>query len=164
MSVLRKDFQKRLRSYGLQSLPEIVISLHQAFKDRAKEVCTGKNPYNEKAHLYVNGHTHIPGLFDSTEDNFVHVDTGSWKKLMKRMPAYFHFPSVFVPYFDLNYLSCSLSDDKKNINIELRSWPKQFTPKLTLLEKLLIKKHKNIPKPYEEDTCIDAVNFPLRNC
>ncbi|MFC1655243.1 metallophosphoesterase [Patescibacteria group bacterium] len=164
MSLVRKDFQKRLRSYGVQSLSEVVVSIHQAFKDRAKEVCSGKNPYKKKAHLYVNGHTHIPGLFDLKKDNFVHVDTGSWKKLMKRMPTYFHFPGVFVPYYDLNYLSCSLSEDKKGVNVELRSWPKQFTPQLTFLEKLTIKKNKNIPKPYKEDTCIEAINFPLHNC
>ncbi len=164
MSLLRKDFRKRLRSYGVQSLSEVVISLHQAFKDRAKEVCSGKNSYKKKAHLYVNGHTHIPGIFNLKKYNFIHVDTGSWKKLMKRMPAYLHFPGVFVPYYDLNYLSCSFSKDKKEVNVELRSWPKQYTPKLTLLEKFTIKRRKNIPKPYKEDTCIEAINFPLHNC
>lgn len=164
ISLVRKDFKKRIRLYGVQSLSEILISLHQAFKNRAKEVCSGKNPYNKKSHLYVNGHTHIAGLFTPEEENFVHVDTGSWKKLMKQVPAYFHFPGVFVPYYDLTYLSCRLSDDRKSVNVELRSWPKEFSPKLTLLERITIKKHKNIPKPYKEDTCTAAINFPLRNC
>jgi UDP-2,3-diacylglucosamine pyrophosphatase LpxH len=159
VSLVRKDFIKRLRSYGVQSLTEILLSLQEAYRKRAKAVCKGDNPYKEKTDFYVNGHTHIADLHRSKKGGFIHGDSGSWKKLMKRMSAYFNFPIIFVPYYDLSYITCSRSGDE--INLELRSWPKEYKSKLTILERLTLKKRKKIPKPFKKDTCKKSLRIPL---
>jgi hypothetical protein len=92
-------------------------------------------------------------------DNKIYADSGSWKQLMKRMSARFRFPSVYVPYYSLTYITCELDDDI--VNVQLREWPKKFTPKLTLLEQIAIKRRKNIPKAVLKDTLIKEVNVPV---
>lgn len=160
LSFVKKDFQKKLKDYyGLQSLTEILVSRENAYHKRAIEVMAGDNPYKQKAEMYINGHTHMSNLIENIVDNKIYADSGSWKQLMKRMSARFRFPSVYVPYYSLTYITCELDDDI--VNVQLREWPKKFTPKLTLLEQIAIKRRKNIPKAVLKDTLIKEVNVPV---
>jgi UDP-2,3-diacylglucosamine pyrophosphatase LpxH len=155
LSFLRKDFYKRLKSYGVVSLSEIIISKHNAYLEKAVKVTSGDNPYKQKADMYVTGHTHSAELKKDEKNSFIFADTGSWRQLIHRMKAYFSFPPVFYPYFELTYLS--LSTDSKDLKIELRSWPKEFTPNLTILEKIAIKRAKTAPKPVLHDKLIKEI-------
>jgi len=155
LSFLRKDFYKRLKSYGVVSLSEIIVSKHKAYMEKAAEVTAGVNPYKQKADMYVTGHTHSAELKKDEKNSFIFGDTGSWRQLIHRMNAYFSFPPVFYPYFELTYLS--LSTDTKDLKIELRSWPKEFTPNLTILEKIAIKRAKTAPKPVLHDKLIKEI-------
>jgi len=157
ISLLRKDFSKRLHQYGIQSLHEIIISKTRSFAEHAEAVVKGENPYHQKANLYVTGHTHSAELKEFKDNNFIFADTGSWKQLMKRMPAYLNFPSVFFPYYSLTYLTCT--NTKDGIDIQLRAWPKDFMPSLSLLERFAIKRKKHVPKPYLVDTLIKGIHI-----
>jgi len=152
VSLLRKDFQKRLREYGIQSLSEILISKQRSYEEKAHEVLDGKNPYNKKADLYITGHTHAAELHK--QENHIFADTGSWKQLTKRIPGYFRLPSIFYPYYLLSYLVVYEQPD--NITVELRAWPKSYTPNLTILEKIFIKRRKYVPLPVLEDTLLKS--------
>jgi UDP-2,3-diacylglucosamine pyrophosphatase LpxH len=150
-SLLRKGFQKRLNEYGLQSISDILVSKKHAYETHAKEVINKKNPYNEKADLYVNGHTHEATL-DEHFEGAVYADTGSWKQLMKRMTTRLRLPSVFYPYYSLTYLQCTQLEE--GLKVELREYPKDYQADLTILEKLAFKKTKDLPKPVKSDTLI----------
>lgn len=153
-SVLRRDFQKRLNEYGLQSLTEILVSKKHAYESNAAEVINKNNPYNEKAHLFVNGHTHEACL-DKDFEGAVYADTGSWKQLMKRMATRLRFPSVFYPYYSLTYLKCTQLDNE--VKVELRQRPKKYKPELTILEKIALIKSKDLPQPVGTDTLVNDV-------
>jgi len=152
-SLLRRGFQKRLNEFGLQSLSEILISRKHAYEHNAKEVINKNNPYNEKADLFVNGHSHEAALDENFEGG-VYADTGSWKQLMQRMATRFRFPSVFYPYYALSYLICTQIDD--GLKVELRQRPKTYKPDLTILEKIALKKSKNLPQPVASDTLLKS--------
>ena len=78
---------------------------------------------------------------------------------MKRTLARVRFPSVFVPYFALSYLTCEQKDNK--VNIELRQWPKEYEQRLTFFEKIAIKKNKETPCPIKEDRLVKAVQMDI---
>jgi hypothetical protein len=157
-SVIRKGFKKRLNEFGLQSISEIIVSKKHAYENNAKKVINGQNPYKEKVDLYVNGHTHEATL-DNDFHGAVYADTGSWKQLMKRMTTRLRLPSVFYPYYSLTYLQCTQTDD--GLKVELRERPKEYTPDLTILEKIALKKSKHLPKPVKADTLLNktVINF-----
>lgn len=151
-SLLRKGFHKRLHEYGLQSLTDVLVSRKHAYETHAKEVINKNNPYNQKADLYVNGHTHEATL-DKNFNGAVYADTGSWKQLMKRMTTRLRMPSVFYPYYSLTYLQCTQLDD--GLKVELRECPKEYKPDLTIFEKLALKKTKDLPHPVNADRLIN---------
>jgi len=151
ISLLRKGFQKRLNEYGIQSLTDIIVSRIHTYESHAKEVINGNNPYKQKADIYVNGHTHESTLDDNFEGS-IYADTGSWKQLMKRMATRLKLPSVFYPYYALTYLQCTQLDD--SVKVELRAYPKEYKPILTILERFALKKGKDLPKPFLNDTLI----------
>ncbi len=149
-SVIRKGFKRRLNEYGLQSISEIIVSKKHAYESNAKKVINGENPFKQKVDLYVNGHTHEAALDDDFE-GAVYADAGSWKQLMKRMTTRLRLPSVFYPYYSLTYLQCTQIDD--GLKVELRERPKEYTPDLTILEKIVLK-NKHLPKPVKADSLI----------
>ena len=151
--LLKRDFKKRLKTYGVQSFSEILFSRYNAYKKRAKEVIKGKNTFKEKADFYVTGHTHVAGLHNSF------VDTGSWKQLMKSMATRLRFPRVYVPYFSLTYVTFEAEHDE--MVIKLKRWPKKFKAKLTTLESFALKS-KGIPKAVTKDTVMKEVRIPFK--
>lgn len=155
LALLRKDFQKKLHKYGFHDMSETLYIKHQTYMNRAKEFLqNNKNPLNKGIDIFVNGHTHCAGYYDDVIENKVYVDTGSWKQLMQRLKTRFRFPSVYYPYYKLTYLICDPSE--KGVIVELKEWPKEFKPKLTILEKIAIKKAKNAPKPLRENKVLNS--------
>jgi len=155
---VKRDFRKRLREYGIHDFGEILIARHRAYKKRARDVSDGKNDFNEKADFYVTGHTHIAGLYTFDDKKVSFVDTGSWKQLMKRIPTRLRFPSVYVPYFNLSYVTFKVLDGE--MVVSLKNWPKDFETKLTVLESFALKS-KYIPKPVMNDEVVSELRFPL---
>jgi len=149
---VKRDFKKNLLEYGVHSFSEILVARHNAYRKRAKEVIDGKNSFKEKADFYVTGHTHIAGLYES----YKFADSGSWKQLMKRISTKFRFPSVYVPYFNLTYLIFEPNGD--DMVVSLKSWPKYFEPKLTVLERFTVR-NKDLPKSIKKDTIISESRF-----
>ncbi len=159
MWFLKRELKKRLREYGVHSFKEIMHSRYSGYKKRAKEVMSGENTFKEKADFYVTGHTHVAGLHYSKEEGVCFADTGSWRQLMKRISTRFQFPSVYVPYFSLTYITFEPIEGDR-ISIQLRKWPKDFTPKLTVLERFATKS-KQMPKPVREDKLVNELKLPL---
>lgn len=154
-ALLRKDFQRKLHKYGFHDISETLYIKHQTYMTRAKEFLKNdKNLLNKDIDVFVNGHTHQSGFYDDIAENKVYADTGSWKQLMKRIDTRFRFPSVYYPYYKLTYLICDPVE--KGVLVELKQWPKEFKPKLTILEKIAIKKGKNFPKPVRENKVLNG--------
>lgn len=157
--LVKRDFRKRLKEYGIHSFTEMLLSRYHSYKKRSKEVIGGENDFNEKADFYVTGHTHVAGLHYLKDSGVSFADTGSWKQLMKRLETRLRFPRVYAPYFLLTYLTFEADGDK--MNIKLGNWPKDFKVKLTVLERSVVK-GKHIPKPNKEDRVIHKVVLPFR--
>jgi UDP-2,3-diacylglucosamine pyrophosphatase LpxH len=154
LGLIKKDFQKKLHEYGFHNMPETLTRKHKAYLSRAKDFLNGDNELNEDIDIFVNGHTHHPGFYDDLVEGKVYADSGSWKQLMKGIKTRFRFPSVYVPYFHLTYLICDSTED--GVLAELKQWPKEFKPKLTILERIAIKKSKGFPKPVRENTLVKS--------
>jgi UDP-2,3-diacylglucosamine pyrophosphatase LpxH len=150
-AMMKGHFNARLREYGVHSLTEILLSRQHSYMQRAKAVVKGENPFKQKASLYVTGHTHLAGAHHYKETNY--VDTGSWKQLMRRVAARFSFPPVFVPYYELTYVEVGI-DIIGQPYAALRERPKQFEPKLTILESLALKRNGYLKKPIKKDRLI----------
>ncbi|MBU1446401.1 hypothetical protein KKD70_04015, partial [Patescibacteria group bacterium] len=150
-AMMKGHFNARLREYGVHSLTDILLSRQNAYMQRAIAVVQGENPFNEKANLYITGHTHLAGAHHHKDTYY--VDTGSWKQLMQRASARFSFPAVFVPYYALTYAEVGIDDDG-NPYASLRERPKQFEPQLTILESLALKRNGYLKKPITHDTLI----------
>jgi len=154
MALLKKDFQKKLHEYGFYNMPETLTKKHQTYIERAKSILQNKNELGINADIFINGHTHHAGFYDDLVSNKVYADSGSWKQLMKGIKTRFRFPSVYVPYYNLSYFICDPND--KGVRTELRQWPKEFKAKLTILERIALKKNKDIPKSVRENTLIKS--------
>lgn len=156
--LLKRELKKKLREYGVHSFKEIMHSRYNGYKKRAKEVMNGENTFGEKADFYVTGHTHVAGLHYSKDEGVCFADTGSWRQLMKRISTRLQFPSVYLAYFSLTYLTFEI--EAGVMKIQLRKWPKDFTPKLTVLERFATKS-KQMPKPVKEDKLVGELKLPL---
>jgi len=158
-SLMKKHFDASLKNYGIQSLSDLLISKEKTYSAHARKVVVGENQFKENADFYVTGHTHFAGLYKDPTDGFTYGDSGSWKQLMKQTEARFNFPPVFVSYFKLSYLVFEVIDN--DMVIQLRQWPKIFTPKLTFIERFAIK-GKTLPKSTHQDTLVDEIRYPMR--
>jgi len=150
-AMMKGHVNARLREYGVHSLTEILLSRQHSYMQRAIKVVKGENPFNEKASIYVTGHTHLAGVHHYKETNY--IDTGSWKQLMRRATARFSFPPVFIPYYELTYVELGI-DKEGAPYAELRERPKQFEPKLTILESLALKRNGNLKQSIKKDRLI----------
>lgn len=83
---------------------------------------------------YVFGHTH--DAFLTEEDGRVIFNTGTWLKILRRVPAHFRLlPPVYDPTFRLNFFR--VFEEGGQIVIDYVEVPKKAPPELTLLERVL---------------------------
>ena len=155
---LKRELKKKLKEYGLQDFKDIMYSRYHAYKKRAKDVVNGENDFGQSANFYVTGHTHVAGLHNVEDKGFAFADTGSWKQLMKRIPARFRFPSIYLPYFSLTYLTFEIVVDE--MVVQLRRWPKNFNPKLTVLERFAVNGNYMV-KSAKVDRIVTELKLPL---
>ena len=159
VSLLRKDLNQRLRSYyGVKGISDFLISKQHSYINNAESMLKGENPFNQRAHLFINGHTHEASLMQN-ENGTIYADSGSWKKMSKRVDAKFNFPAVFIPFFSLTYLVCEVVDD--SVKVELREWPRDYEPELTMFERFIIKDDDHIPLISDRDRSLHEITMPI---
>ncbi len=97
---------------------------------------------NPQVAAYIFGHTHDAFLIE--EDNKAILNTGTWLKLLKRIPVSFgYLPAVYYPTFRLNYYK--IFEENNRVAIEYVEIPKVPEQELSLFQRLLI--FKKTPEP-----------------
>lgn len=122
-----------------------VITRFKIFPDERAEPNSDKNGiYLERARevfrdhpevcAYVFGHTHDAFLIE--EGDRVIFNTGTWLKILRRVPARFRMlPAVYDPTYRLNFFKAYESGGR--IVIDYVEVPKKAAKELTLLERVL---------------------------
>jgi hypothetical protein len=83
------------------------------------------------------------------------INTGTWLKRLDPVgPRIGFLPSIYVPFFCLNYFRISEANGK--IAIDYRHIPKDPPPDLDLLQRLLVfRKHHQTQDPIPERTWLE---------
>ncbi len=104
--------------------------------------------------VYVFGHTHDAFLVKE-DDNRVIINTGTWLKILKRVPVRFGLlPAVYYPTFRLNYFKI-YADEAGKIIVKYAQASKVPQEKLTLLQRFLIfGKKPELGKPIPAKTIL----------
>lgn len=104
---------------------------NNAYLARAREVFRAE----PNVCAYIFGHTHDAFLIE--EDNRVVFNTGTWLKILRRVPVRFGLlPAVYYPTFRLNFFK--IYEENERITIDYIELPKKPEENLTLLQRVLI--------------------------
>ncbi len=90
---------------------------------------------NPNVAAYIFGHTHDAFLVE--ENGRVIINTGTWLKLLKRIPVSFgYLPAVYYPTFRLNYYK--IYEENEKVAIEYVEIPKIPEQELSWIQRILI--------------------------
>ncbi len=128
-----RDARKVLQR--MQILPETkdttIYVPDLGYKEHARNIFD-ENP---EVAAYIFGHTHDAFLVE--EDGRAIINTGTWLKLLKRIPVSFgYLPAVYYPTFRLNYFK--IFEEKGKVAIEYVEIPKIAEQELSLIQRILI--------------------------
>jgi hypothetical protein len=140
----------------LRDLKRTLTRFHVLTSDGATPDLRSDAPYLEGAQevfrqddqvaVFVFGHTHRAFLRRLGPAGQVVLNTGTWLKLLKRVPARFGLvPPIYYPLFRLNYFCIRLQDS--DLAIDYVEIAKQPARELTLLQRLMLL--GKTPKPLE---------------
>jgi UDP-2,3-diacylglucosamine pyrophosphatase LpxH len=131
LALIYWDVLKTLNRYGLRATHNFHAQKNQAYLDAARKIMK-KNP---DVVIFIFGHTHE--AFLEKEDGKAIINTGTWLKILNRIPARFRFmPDVYYPSFSLNYFL--IHEAAGNVVIHYRYIHKKFKPGLTLLQRFVL--------------------------
>ncbi|MGI8670184.1 MAG: metallophosphoesterase [Aridibacter sp.] len=119
----------------MQILPETrdvpLYAPNDGYLEHARRIF-GQNP---NVAAYIFGHTHDAFLVE--ENGRAIINTGTWLKLLKRIPVSFgYLPAVYYPTFRLNYYK--IFEEKGKVAIEYVEIPKFPEQELSLIQRILI--------------------------
>lgn len=103
---------------------------------------------------YIFGHTHDAFLVEEDDGKRVIINTGTWLKILKRVPARFGLlPAIYYPTFRLNYFK--FYAEKEKIVVKYVEIPKKTEKDLSLLQRFLVIGRKpELGKPIPSKTVI----------
>lgn len=112
--VIRYDFQRTKRRYGIQDPDDIFRRGARHYRRTCEALVSGALrpvhwPADEPwtgADLFVYGHTHTQALTELTVggERRAFANTGTWTRKVIRIPTHFRLPPVFVPTYELTYV------------------------------------------------------------
>ena len=144
-----RDFKATLQRFHIVLNPaELSSEKEQQYLDAAQRVFA-EHPDTA---IFIYGHTHMPSL--RQVDHRVVINTGTWLKRLDHVaPRVGFLPSIYVPFYCLNYFRISEADGR--IAIDYHHIPKDPPPDLTLLQRLLVyKKRGKTQEPIPERTLL----------
>lgn len=119
----------------MQILPETKDTPIYAPNDGYLEHARSIFALNPQVVAYIFGHTHDAFLVE--ENGRAILNTGTWLKLLKRIPVSFgYLPAVYYPTFRLNYYK--IYEEKSKVAIEYVEIPKVAEQELSLIQRILI--------------------------
>ena len=142
--LVRYDFVRTRRRYGLQDPDDIFRRGARHYRRTCEALVSGTQrpahwPSEERwtgADLFVYGHTHSQALTQVVvgESRRAFANTGTWTRKVIRIPTHLKLPPVFVPTYELNYVT--VQPQGAGIQVELWEHPKALPYRLPLIERL----------------------------
>jgi hypothetical protein len=149
-----RDFKATLQRFRIVLDPsELSSEKEQQYLDAAQKVFE-QDPATQ---IFIYGHTHKPSIRQF--GHRVVINTGTWlKRLDDVKPRVGFLPSIYVPFFCLNYFRISEVDGQ--IAIDYHQLPKEPPPDLSLLQRLLLpRKGKRLPEDIPERTLLAGTDL-----
>jgi hypothetical protein len=142
--VVERDLMRTLHRFRLQTSHGVTPNLDSEapYLKGAQEVFQA----DDKVTVFIFGHTHSAFLRRLGPSGQVVIDTGTWLKLLSRVPVRFGLlPAVYYPSYRLNYFR--IEKENEQIVIDYVEIPKTPERELTWLQRLVIL--GNVPKSPE---------------
>jgi UDP-2,3-diacylglucosamine pyrophosphatase LpxH len=144
----RGDWLKDIRSVGTMQIPDWILSnyFYREMGHGARPDLDSQEPYlrgaqevfksDDKVAVFVFGHTHAAFLQRLGPAGQVVLNTGTWLKLLHRVPVRFGLlPAVYYPSYRLNYFCIEQEDNRIVINyVSVTKTPER---ELTWLQRLM---------------------------
>ena len=170
--LIRFDFGRTRNRYGLRDPDEIFRRGARHYRRTCEELVRGDLrafhwPTDEAwsgADLFVYGHTHTQDLTEVEVDGATRVfaNTGTWTRKVIRIPTNLKLPPVFVPTYELSYITV----DHAATGIVARLWerPKALEYRLPWTERLATLGRRRPPQrpPDTSPHIVKEMTIPFR--
>jgi len=143
-ALIRFDFARTRRRYGLQDPDDIFRRGARHYRRTCEALVRGaQRPVHwppeehwEGADLFIYGHTHTQALdwIESGGGRRAFANTGTWTRKVIRLRTHLKLPPVFVPTYELSYLTVQRAGAA--IRAELWERPKALEYRLPWTERL----------------------------
>jgi UDP-2,3-diacylglucosamine pyrophosphatase LpxH len=146
-----RDFRATLKRFRIVLNPaELSSEKESQYLDAAQRAFEA----DPETIIFIYGHTHMPSL--RKFGHRVVINTGTWLKRLDHLaPRIGFLPSIYVPFFCLNYFRISALDGQ--IAIDYQKIHKDPPPDLSFLQRLLVyKKHGKAQDPIPERTLLEV--------
>src|SRR5499433_4535490 len=143
-AIVQRDLKRTLKRFRLRTSYGITQSLdsEEPYLKAAREVFQS----DEKVVVFIFGHTHSAFLRRVGPAGRVVLNTGTWLKLLHRVPVHFGLlPAVYYPSFRLSYFC--IEKENNHLVISYVAAPKMPKRELTWLQRLMTL--GKAPKPPE---------------
>ena len=145
-TLIRFDFSRTHRRYGLQDPDDIFRRGARHYRRTCEALVTGSErpahwpedrPW-DGSDLFVYGHTHTQNLttIPHAGGTRAFANTGTWTRKVIRIRANLKLPPVFVPTYELSYVTVEQVGD--GVHVSLWKRPKVLTYRLPWTERLAI--------------------------
>ena len=111
--MLRRDFLRWRRRSGLHEPFQIVAADAEHYRDSCRAFLDGaRHPAHRVAgrapiDIFLFGHNHIAELhtYHAGERQTIYGNTGTWMRKLLRVPTRLRLPPVFIPAYELTYIT-----------------------------------------------------------
>jgi len=152
-ALVERDLKRTLSRFRLLSQYGITPNLdsEECYLKAAQQVFQA----DDRVAVFVFGHTHAAFLRRLGPAGQVVLNTGTWLKLLHRVPVHFGLlPAVYYPSFRLNYFC--IEEENGHLVITYVAIPKTPERELTWLERLLtLGKAPKLPEAVPARTVVD---------
>ena len=152
-ALVERDLKRTLSRFRLLSQYGITPNLdsEECYLKAAQQVFQA----DDRVAVFVFGHTHAAFLRRLGPAGQVVLNTGTWLKLLHRVPVHFGLlPAVYYPSFRLNYFC--IEEENSHLVITYVAIPKTPERELTWLERLLtLGKAPKLPEAVPARTVVD---------
>jgi UDP-2,3-diacylglucosamine pyrophosphatase LpxH len=146
-----RDFRSALQRFRIVINPaELSSEKEEQYLEAAQKVFA----QDPETVIFIYGHTHFPSLRQFGPR--VVINTGTWLKRLDDVSTRLRFlPSIYIPFFCLNYFRISDTDGK--ITIDYHTIDKAPPLDLTLVQRLLVfKRPRRSSAPIPERTVLET--------
>lgn len=140
--VLWRDFARWRRRTNLHEPVQIAVTNAEHYRDACRAFLTGTRRPTHRADgaapldVFLYGHNHIAELqgYDADGRPTAFGNTGTWMRKLVRVATRFKLPPVFIPVYDLTYITARMTSAGLALTLARRvkplpyhlAWPERF--------------------------------------